>query len=288
MNKRNYHCLVAGFPDLIPDDRKLHYSSLTMRDYLKDELKPADFELVKLFYLPFDHDNLLNLLYGKEFEWDKRGNFPQEVMERFTDKKQLEPVDSSLFPKYFSKLVTNYLSDQFEMTETEAGKFLMEEWYSLLENSENEFVVQFSEYKKNIANIMLALNGRKHEIPFEEALIGDNEVTRALKRSRLRDFGLTDEIDNIETFVQIFEMENILERELKLDNYTWQFIDEINFFNYFTIEKVLGLVQKVFIAERWYELDKEKGQQIFTHLMEELQSNFEFPEEFSIAYGKRK
>jgi hypothetical protein len=139
-----------------------------------------------------------------------------------------------------------------------------------------------------MANIMLALNGRKHDIPFEEAIIGDDEVTHALKRSRARDFGLANEINDMETIVQIFEIENILDRELKLDNHTWQFIDEITFFNYFSIEKVLGLVQKLFIVERWFELDKEKGQQIFNQLLEEIQSNFEFPEEFAITYGKRK
>ena len=42
------------------------------------------------------------------------------------------------------------------------------------------------------------------------------------------------------------------------------------------------------MAERWFNLDKEKGQQIFNQLLVELQSNFEFPEEFAITYGKRK
>ncbi|MDX9908965.1 MAG: DUF2764 family protein, partial [Mariniphaga sp.] len=143
--------------------------------------------------------------------------------------------------------------------------------------------------KRNIVNIMLALNGRKHNIPFEDAIIGNDEIARMLKTNRSRDFGLTDdEFSDIENILQLYEIENLLERELKLDNYTWQFIDEITFFNYFTIERILGFVQKLFIAERWLELDKEKGQHIFKKLLEELESNFEFPEEFSITYGKRR
>ncbi|MGC9352705.1 MAG: DUF2764 family protein, partial [Mariniphaga sp.] len=59
MNKRNYYCLVAGFPDLIPDDKKLHFSSVELRNYLREEIHPDDFELVKLFYLPWDHENLI-------------------------------------------------------------------------------------------------------------------------------------------------------------------------------------------------------------------------------------
>lgn len=288
MNKRNYYCLVAGFPDLIPDDKKLHFSSVELRNYLREELHPSDFELVKLFYLPYDHENLISLLFDGEFEWDERGNYSRETLELFVDKKQLEYIDASAFPPYFIDFIEFYHDDEEEFPKIAAVKFLTEGWYKTLAGSGNEFVAKFGEFKQNMANIMLALNGRKHHIPFEEAIIGDDEVTHALKKSRSRDFGLSTEINDIETIVQIFEIDNILDREMKLDNHTWQFIDEITFFNYFTVERVLGFVQKLFIVERWFELDKEIGQQIFNQLLEEIQSNFEFPEEFAITYGKRK
>lgn len=288
MNKRNYYCLVAGLPDLIPDDKKLHFSSVELRDYLREELHASDFELVKLFYLPWDHENLINLLFGGEFEWDERGNYTRESLEQLVDKKQFELIDTSAFPSYFSDFIEFYHDDEEEFFKVTAVKFLTERWYKTLAGSGNEFVAAFAEYKQNMANIMLALNGRKHNIPFEDAIIGDDEVSHSLKKSRSRDFGLSNEINDIESIVQIFEIENILDRELKLDNHLWHILDEITFFNYFTIEKVLAFVQKLFIVERWFELDKEKGQQIFNQLLEELQSNFEFPEEFAITYGKRK
>jgi hypothetical protein len=288
MNKQNYYCLVAGFPDLIPDDRKLHFSSVELRNYLREELHSSDFDLVELSYLPWDHENLINLLFESKFEWDERGNYSRDELEQFVDKKQFEYIDASAFPTYFIDFIEFYHDDEEEFPKIAAVKFLTEGWYKTLAESGNDFVTEFGEFKQNMANIMLALNGRKHDIPFEEAIIGDDEVTHALKRSRARDFGLANEINDIETIVQIFEIDNILDRELKLDNHTWQFIDEITFFNYFTVEKILGFVQKIFIVERWFELDKEIGQQIFNRLLEEIQSNFEFPEEFAITYGKRK
>ncbi len=290
MNKKNYHCLIAGLPDLIPDDKKRYFSSAELRDYLQDELRPADFELVKLYYLPFDHENLLNLLFDdEEFQWDERGNYSRKAFEQLADKKQLENVNFSLFPPYFRRFVLLFHDEEVQFTRAGAMKFLTEDWYKFIFGSKNEFVKTFGEYKRNIVNIMLALNGRKHNIPFEDAIIGNDEIARMLKTNRSRDFGLTDdEFNDIENILQLYEIENLLERELKLDNYTWQFIDEITFFNYFTIERILGFVQKLFIAERWLELDKEKGQHIFKKLLEELESNFEFPEEFSITYGKRR
>src|SRR5690554_3343578 len=106
MNKKNYHCLIAGLPDLIPDDKKRYFSSAELRDYLQDELRPADFELVKLYYLPFDHENLLNLLFDdEEFQWDERGNYSRKAFEQLADKKQLENLNFSMFPPYFRRFV---------------------------------------------------------------------------------------------------------------------------------------------------------------------------------------
>ncbi|MFW5754997.1 MAG: DUF2764 family protein [Tangfeifania sp.] len=288
MIQRNYYYLVAGLPDLIPDDKKLHYSSAELRDYLKEELHPADFRLVRLFYLPFDHDNLLNIIYEPEFDWDERGNFSQEILEQFADKKQYELLDISKFPTYLAEFIEMYFEDEEEFPKAKAIRFLTEGWYNWLRKSGNDFVTRFADYKQTMGNIMLALNGRKHDIPFENALIGDDEVTQALRKSRSRDFGLSTEVNDIENIIQIFETDNILDRELRIDNHMWKFLDEITFFDYFTIERILAYVQKIFVVERWFKLDKEKGQQIFNQLLEELQSNFEFPEEFAITYGKRK
>ena len=288
MNKRNYYYLVAGLPDLIPDDKKLHLSSVDLRSYLEEQLHPSDFELVKLFYLPWDHENLLDLLYEDVVEWDERGNFSRELMEQLADKKQFELVDTEEIPGYLNDFLEIYHSDEEDFPKPKAVKFVTERWYKLLRNSKNRFVAELAQYKQNLSNIMLALNGRKHNIPFEDAIIGNDDITAALKKSRSRDFGLSNEINEMENIVQIFEIDNILDREMKLDNQLWKFLDEATFFNYFTIEKVLAFVQKLFIVERWYKLDKEKGQQIFNQLLEELQSSYEFPEEFAITYGKRK
>ncbi len=287
MNKRKYYYLIAGLPDLIPDDKKLVYTSADIRNYLQNELHPSDFKLVMHLYLPWDHENLVKLIYNEDFEWDIRGNYSRETMEQFADKKLFDVFDTSEFPEYLVQFVEYFHDDEEDFPKQAAIKNLTEGWYRHLLESGNEFVAEYARYRLNMANIMLALNGRKYDIPFEDAIIGDDDVTYAIKKSRSRDFGLANEINHIETIIQIFETENILDRELRIDSELWQFLDDLTFFNYFTIEKVLAFVLKLFIAERWFRLDKEKGQQLFNQLLNELQSSFEFPEEFAITYGKR-
>ncbi len=288
MNKRKYYYLIAGLPDIIPDDKKLTFSSVQLRNHLHENLHPSDFELVNLLYLQWDHVNLLKLLYKEMFELDERGSYSINTLEQLADRKQFEMLDLDSFPEYLVQFLEMYHDDEEDFPKSEAIKNLTTGWYDLLLSSDNQFVREYASYRQNMANVMLALNGRKHNIPFEDALVGDDEVTFALKKSRSRDFGLSNEINDIENIIQIFEIDNILDRELRLDSHFWHFLDESTFFNYFTIERILAFVQKLFIAERWYRLDKEKGQQIFNQLLDELQSNFEFPEEFAITYGKRK
>jgi hypothetical protein len=287
MNKRKYYYLIAGLPDLIPDEKKLVFTSADIRSYLLNELHPSDFELVKQFYLPWDHDNLVKIMYKEEFEWDIRGNYTREFMEQLADKKQFDVLEPSDLPAYLVQFVESFHDNEEDFSKQAALKKLTEGWFGHLLESGNGFVTEFARYRLNMANIMLALNGRKYDIPVEDSIIGDDDITYAIKKSRSRDFGLANEINNIETIIQIFETDNILDRELRIDSELWQFLDELTFFNYFTIERVLAFVQKLFIAERWFRLDKERGQHLFNQILNEVQSSFEFPEEFAITYGKR-
>jgi hypothetical protein len=284
----NYYALVAGLPDILLEDKKVTFSSIELRDMLKEEVSSSDYDLVELLYMPFDHYNLLNLFFNTEKEFDKRGNYPLERMEKFKDKKNYEIADIEEIPAYFADFL-ECIHAENECVESyfEAEKKLNESYYTYLLNLPNEFMQNFAGYGLNIGNLTTALNARKYNFDIEDKMIGDNEVTSNLKKRRSRDFGLGNEIDDIEKLIQVFESDNLLERELKFDQHKWQFLDEMTFFNYFSIEKVLVFVLKLFMVERWLKLDKEKGREMFNQLLEDLQSEFQFPEEFTLAYGKK-
>lgn len=288
MMQRNYYALVAGLPDILPEDKKVVSTSVELREMLKEEVHPSDYQLVELFFLPFDHINLLNLLFKKETEWDDRGNYSREMMEQLQDRKTFEIADLDDVPDYLFDFLERFHGEEQIDDYYKAEQILTEGYFAFLDSSKNEFVKEFTGYRRNIANVMTALNGRKFNTPFDNALIGDDEVASALKKSRTRDFGLTTEISDIEHLIQIFETENLMDREFKLDTHKWEYLDEITFFNYFSIEKVLAFILKLFIVERWMELDPALGKEMFNQLLKGLESGFQFPEEFTLTYGKKK
>ena len=122
MSKRKYYYLIAGLPEIIPDDKKIAFSSVQLRNYLHGELHPADFELVKLFYLPWDHENLLKLLYKEKLEWDERGNYSLETLEQLADKKQFDIVDTSGLPPYLVQFLESFHDDVEDFAKSRAIK----------------------------------------------------------------------------------------------------------------------------------------------------------------------
>ncbi len=285
---RNYYYLIAGLPDLVPEEKKMTFSSVQFKELLREELSNSDNQLVHLFFLPFDHQNLLNLFFKIENGWDERGNYALEDLEPLVDRKTLDSIDLSSYPSYLGQFVLTLHSEEGPENRPDAERLITQAYYDYLDASSNQGVRAISQYQRNVGNVMAALNARKHQIDPETILVGSGEVIESLRKSRARDFGLSSEVDYIEDLVQIFETDNLKDREMKLDMHKWAYLEEITFFNYFTIEKVVAFLLKLFIVERWLNLDPTKGREMFEKLFDELKSGFEFPEEYTLTYARRK
>src|SRR5690606_36322182 len=125
--------------------------------------------------------------------------------------KQFHLDEEFKVPAYLTHLVEVAHNEESIENEQVAERKLTEKYYNLLLSQKNDFVRDVAQYQIMVTNIMTALNGRKHDIPFEEDLVGNSEVVKALNKSKSRDFGLSREIENIEEFIQIFETDHLLE-----------------------------------------------------------------------------
>ncbi len=285
---KNYYCLVAGLPDLLLGDKKVLFNSLLLKEYLNEELVGKDFEMVQALYLPFDHNNLINLLYNQKAEFDPRGIYTSLELELLIDKKNIEGLDESDYPSYLIEFVKKVLLGEESFSKVRAEVELFKNYSDYINSFQNSFLSSYQNFQVDVKNVFTALTSRKYGIEYEKELIGQGEVVEALVKSRSRDFGLSNELEYIEMLIQIFEEENILERELKIDRLKWNYLDEETFFNYFTIEKVMSFVYKLFIVERWLSLEEEEGKQLFQQMINELENSYEFPEEYKLSHGKKK
>lgn len=71
-----------------------------------------------------------------------------------------------------------------------------------------------------------------------------------------------------------FQLKDILGRELAIDDLMWNRISEINTFDTFSIEAILGFIAKLHIVSRWLKLDENSGKAMFSKLLSEVRGTF--------------
>lgn len=278
MNK--YYYLVAGLPELALEDSKLSYTVADFKTEIYPSLSSSDQKLIDLFYLKFDNANVLKLLEDKEAGIDKRGNFSQdELNEYIAVIKEGGTVNSKEFPDYLSAFITDYFTAPAE------SEGLMEDhlaalYYDYAMKSENKFISSWFEFNLTINNILLAFTARKYKWDVAQNIVGNTEVCEALRTSGARDFGLSGEVDFFDQLVKINETSELVEREKKLDSLRWNWMEEVTFFDYFTIERLFVFLLQLEMIERWISLDKEKGNQLFRSIIDSLKNEVQIPAEF--------
>jgi len=273
-----YYYLVAGLPDITLDDSKLNYTVEDFKAEIYPELTQKDKELIDLYYLKYDNENLLKLLKNKEAEINPRGNYTaDQLLELISSVK--EGDSTGKYPAYFSKFLSAYFntpSEDIRLPEDLLSLY----YYEYAINNDNKFIASWFEFNLNLNNIFAALTARKYKRDIAPYIVGNTEVSDVLRSSNARDFGLSASLIYFEQLVRISDIHEIVEREKKLDLLKWDWLEEESFFNYFSVEQLFVFLMKLEMIERWISLDKETGNKLFRQLINSLKDDVQIPEEF--------
>lgn len=276
-----YYYLVAGLPDLALDDSKLSYTVADFKTEFYPYLSDADKKLIDLFYLKFDNANVLKLLKDRDAVIDTCGLYSADELSDFIAMlKDGDEVPDRAFPSYLSA----FISDSFNQP-TEEVNFLPENrlaglYYAYAMKCKNRFVSDWFGFNLTVNNILVALTARKYKFEVAPLIVGDTRICEALRTSTARDFGLGAEVDYLDQLMKISEVEELVEREKKIDQLRWDWMEEATFFNYFTIERLFVFLLQLEMIERWLSLDKERGSQLFRSMIEALKDEVQIPAEF--------
>ena len=277
----NYYCLVTGLPELSLEDGKLSYTVANFKTEIYPLLSKTDKKLVDLYYLKFDNRNLLSLLKDREAVVDASlGNYSADellglIASFFKEKK----VSDKKFPTYFYEFTELYLNTPDE-ERLDFDDKLYGFYYDYAIKCGNKFVSTWFELNLNVNNILAALTARKYKMEISKVPVGNNLIADALRTSNARDFGLADELEYFDQLVRINDTVDLVEREKKIDMLKWFWLEENTFFNYFSIEKIFVFLMKLEMIERWVSLDKEKGNELFRKLIDQLKNEVQIPQEF--------
>ena len=278
-----YYYLVTGLPELTLEDNKLRYSIADFKKEFYPELSSGDKKLVDLFYLRFDNENVLSLLKDREAQIDERGNYSADSIRAIIGQIQEEGkiLTPNVLPSYLNQFITSYMLDP---TFTEGKVMVVDRlaamYYAYAMKCGNDFLSSWFEFNLHVNNILVALTARKFKMEVEPLIVGDTEVCQTLRSSNARDFGLSSEVDYLEQVVKISEIADLVEREKKIDQLRWKWMEDKTFFEYFSLERLYVFLLQTDIIERWLTLDKEKGNQMFRSIIAALKDEVKVPVEY--------
>ena len=279
---KQYHYLIAGLPDLLFDDTKAPTSLEDFRDMLEEFIIGKDMELLKLYFYRYDNTNILSRLDNPDKPINELGNLnSDEVNEliQLIKEGSLNDIDKNI-PGYLVDFIEAYQTENPINPSLTWDLQLSELYYSYITNTDNEFIAAFFSFELAALNLGTAVQCRKYDMEIDDELICKTEVTEKLSKSSTRDFGLSeDEIPMLNELLKVYEESNLIEREKRLDLIKWNYIDENTFFHYFTIERIFGFIIKLAITERWLNLDRATGLELFNELIKSLENSYDIPAE---------
>lgn len=274
-----YYCLVAGLPDISLDDGKLSYSVSDFKAELYPDLSAQDRKFIDLFYLKFDNTAILKLLKNKDAVIEDKGNFSAEELLQLIEAVREGDTPDKKYPSYLVNFVSQYLQlSQDELYR--ADDLLAALYYSYGMSSNNAFIASWFEFNLNLNNILAALAARKYKMEVSSVIVGATSICEQLRTSNARDFGLNETLEYFEALQRIADIEELVEREKKVDMLKWKWLEDESFFHYFTIERIFVFLMQLEMIERWISLDKEKGNELFRKMIQDLKNEVQIPEEF--------
>ena len=284
--KKNYYYLIAGLPELSLDDSKLGITVREFRELYYPELADDDRILLDLIYLSYDNANLLALLKDKEATIAEGGLYTSEELLGIIEAARAEETPDRRYPRYMYDFVAQVEDEENAAEGIFPEDRLAQLYYAHAMSQGNVFVERWFAFNLDLNNFLTAITARRYNLDVKPLIVGDNEVAKALRTSNSRDFGLTGVMDGFEEVMRISEIDNLVERERKLDVLKWEWMEENSFFDYFTVEKLFAFLVKIQIIERWITLDAEAGGEMLRGMIRQLKDEVKVPQEFTINNKK--
>lgn len=133
------------------------------------------------------------------------------------------------------------------------------EFYKKAAESKNRFIREYFDFDGRLRNMKVAYLAKRLDKQGSQYLV-DMPEAGFEEESQIKDI-----LDNAD-FVQ---------REQKMDELKWEKASDIARMDYFNMNAILAFLVKAKTVQRWAELDKAKGEEMFRKLVKEVRGTFD-------------
>ena len=230
-----YECLMAGLPELKAGG-EAPMTMETLLLLLEENLSEKDKPLLDLLRMKSDAPEI------------------SELVERYDD----SIIDQ---PDWWEN-ARNTLSEADLRTQL---------LYEYGQKSKNKFVRKWFAYNQDMNNVLVAAICRKHGFDVRKMIVGQGEVAEILRKNlQQKDFGLGGVMDSLQEIMSLVDIDNLMEREKRMDALRFVWLEEATLFVDFSIENVLAYYLQAEMLNRWSLLTVEQGERVFRKLVADM------------------
>lgn len=230
-----YECLMAGLPELKAGG-EAPMTMETLLLLLEENLSEKDKPLLALLRMKSDAPEI------------------SELVERYDD----SIIDQ---PDWWEN-ARNTLSEADLRTQL---------LYEYGQKSKNKFVRKWFAYNQDMNDVLVAAICRKHGFDVRKMIVGQGEVAEILRKNlQQKDFGLGGVMDSLQEIMSLVDIDNLMEREKRMDALRFVWLEEATLFVDFSIENVLAYYLQAEMLNRWSLLTVEQGEKVFRELVADM------------------
>jgi hypothetical protein len=269
MTRRRYHCFIAGLPELSLDEMKAWISIESFKEILWEILHPDDYQQVRLVFMNEDHRNLIGFLQGNVPFQQGTGNYSQDDFERQRSLFSSILPAADILPPYMVQVMKDAGRDEKEFDANEASHRLEEGYDHYIREQGSRFQRSFHAFECNLKNLLTYMKAGEHQRDQKKYLTGNTPLAQHLRELAGKNIASFPEFEWFEEVLSYTVLSSLAEEELQFDRLRWLVIEELIFFEDFTIDWILGYLHQMLILDRWSKLKKEDGKARLSDFLDE-------------------
>ena len=221
--------------------------SVELREFLNEVtpyLQPNHLNWLNMLLMVQGHDSVLKYFTNGSVETETTLPYRLDWFDPESEQFNLLPAYLQRFSEKFWQTRSDH-----EILEMEIG--LYDEYYQCLRQSGNGFIERWAILDLNLRNYLTVKKCEEFTIPKQSQVVGEDDFAKRLvefpadHKEIQVEWPLSSVIDGI------LKDDDLLKRELALDQLKWNLIDEMNLFCYFSIDIILEYTLKLLILNRW-------------------------------------
>jgi hypothetical protein len=212
--------------------------------------------------------HLLDFLQTGEVQQAKHGNFTaDEFREQIRLFSAILPADDIL-PPYMVNILRQHEESEGGPDFVQYSHDLATGYYHHIMQHGSDFLKTFTRFDYDMNNLLAFLKAREYGLDPKRFITGNSGLAKHLVQSSEKILTIDPEFEWFEELSALASLSPFADAELKMDQLRWKVIDDLIFFEEFSIDWILGYLQKMLIISRWAYLDASAGEKKLRKLIE--------------------